>query len=494
MSTPCINGGWPPVLYHLYEFAHAAMNPARVAAGSARSFFRNPFNPLAHTSVGRGTAAAAELVERTTRRYRKPEFGIDATRVAGRSVEVREAVVWEKPFCRLIHFSRALPAEETAQSPRILIVAPLSGHYATLLRGTVEAMLPSHDVYITDWVDARTVPLASGHFDLNDYVDYIVEMIRLFRGDIHVMAVCQPSVPVLMAVSYLEAAGAPHVPRSMILLGGPIDTRISPTAVNQFALDKSIEWFRQNVIATVPWPNAGHGRRVYPGFLQLTGFLSMNIDRHVDAHRDLFFNLVQGDGDSAEKHREFYDEYLAVMDLTAEFYLQTVDKIFIEHALARGQMFYRDHRIDPGAIRRVALMTIEGEKDDITGLGQCAAAHDLCRNLPGSMKSHYLQPKVGHYGIFNGSRFRANIVPAITAFTRRFDLRGQGAFHRLLMALRGVPRIEVVPGPIDTTEQTVAISQHMSRKRHSDCLVLCHDSNGKRLDSSPRAQSASTLT
>jgi poly(3-hydroxybutyrate) depolymerase len=487
MSTPCINGGWPPVLYHLYEFAHAAMNPARVAAGSARSFFRNPFNPLAHTSVGRGTAAAAELVERTTRRYRKPEFGIATTRVAGRSVAVREAVVWEKPFCRLIQFSRALPAEETAQSPRILIVAPLSGHYATLLRGTVEAMLSSHDVYITDWADARTVLLACGHFDLNAYVDYIVEMIGLFKGDVHVMAVCQPSVPVLMAVSYLEAVQAPHVPRSMILLGGPIDTRISPTAVNQFALDKGIEWFRQNVIATVPWPNAGHGRRVYPGFLQLTGFLSMNMDRHVDAHRELFFNLVIGDGDSAEKHREFYDEYLAVMDLTAEFYLQTVETIFIEHALAKGEMHYRDHPIDPAAVRRVALMTIEGEKDDITGLGQCAAAHDLCRNLPGSMKTHCLQPNVGHYGIFNGSRFRADIVPAITAFTRRFDLRGQGALHRLLMTLRGVPRIDVVPDPISMQEMSVAIKPQSSRKRPSERLVSRHDSNGKRLDSPPPA-------
>jgi poly(3-hydroxybutyrate) depolymerase len=458
------------------------MNPARLAVGSTRSFFRNPFNPVAHTSMGRGTAAAAELVERTTRRYRKPEFGIRATSVAGRAVEVRESVVWERPFCRLIRFARSLPAEAAAQSPRRLIVAPLSGHYATLLRGTVEAMLPSHDVYITDWADARTVPLACGPFDLNDYVDYIVEMIRLFKGDIHVMAVCQPSVPVLMAVSHLEASGAPYAPRTMILLGGPIDTRINPTAVNRLAADKGIERFRRSVITTVPWPNAGHGRRVYPGFLQLTGFLSMNIDRHVDAHRTLFFNLVQGDGDSAEKHREFYDEYLAVMDLTAEFYLQTVEKIFIEHALAKGEMLYRDQPINPGAVRRVALMTIEGEKDDITGLGQCAAAHDLCHNLPRGMKTHYLQPKVGHYGIFNGSRFRINIVPAIAAFTRRFDPRGRGALHRVLMTLRGVRQIEVAPDASSTGENAVAISTQSSAFEHSNRAVPRHESNGNGLD------------
>jgi len=440
--------GAATVLYHMYEFAQTALRPARAVAGSAKYFFRNPFNPFAHTAMGRSTAAAAELVERTTRRYRKPEFGIKSTVVAGLPVAVREAVIWEKPFCRLIQFSRDLPAHETFQAARILIIAPLSGHYASLLRGTVEGLLPHHEVYVSDWADARSVPLAQGGFDLDSYVDYVIEMIRLFKGDVHVMAVCQPSVPVLMAVSHMEAHADPHTPRSMILLGGPIDTRVSPTAVNKLAAEKGIDWFRQNVITTVPWPHPGQGRKVYPGFLQLTGFMSMNLDRHMSAHRELFFNLVKGDGDSAEKHREFYDEYLAVMDMTAEYYLPTVEQVFIKHALPSGHMHYRDERIDPGAIRRVALMTVEGENDDITGLGQCRAAHTLCRNLPANMRAHHLQAKVGHYGIFNGSRFRSDIVPAIGTFTRLHDLRGSGVLKRALKQMRGARPMEIAPRPV----------------------------------------------
>jgi poly(3-hydroxybutyrate) depolymerase len=441
------------VLYHMYEFAQTALNPARAVAGSAKFLFRNPFNPFAHTTMGRGTAAAAELLERTTRRYVKPEFGIKSTIVGGRTVAVREQVVWERPFCRLIRFSRDVPGHEAFQAARILIIAPLSGHYATLLRGTVEGLLPQHEVYISDWADARTVALEHGGFDLDSYVDYLIEMIRLFKGDVHVMAVCQPSVPVLMAVSHLEDCGDPHAPRSMILMGGPIDTRVSPTAVNKLAAEKGIDWFRRNVITTVPWPNPGHGRQVYPGFLQLTGFMSMNLDRHVNAHRELFFNLVRGDGDSAEKHREFYDEYLAVMDMTAEYYLRTVEQVFIKHALATGRMFYRDQLTDPGAVRRVALMTVEGENDDITGTGQCKAAHDLCCNLPAHMKAHHLQPKVGHYGVFNGSRFRADIVPAIGAFTRQHDLRGSGPLKRALKQMRGSRRMEIAPGSVAELQQ-----------------------------------------
>jgi poly(3-hydroxybutyrate) depolymerase len=428
------------VLYHFYELAHASANPARLMAGTAKSFFRNPFNPLAHTFVGRSTAAAAELVERVTRRYGKPAFGISSSAYAGETLPVTEHIIWEKPFCRLIHFRRDL-ANSEGRLPRMLVVAPMSGHYSTLLRGTVEALLPFYDVFITDWVDARNVPVEAGPFDLNDYVDYLIEMIRLFEGDVHLMAVCQPSVPVLMAVSHMEAIGDPHPPRSMTLLGGPIDTRKNPTAVNHLAVDRGIDWFAKSVITTVPWPNAGHGRRVYPGFLQLGGFISMNMDRHMSAHRDLFFNLVKGDGDSAAKHREFYDEYLAVMDLTAEYYLQTVEQVFIKHALPKGRMQYRGELIDPGAVRRVALMTIEGEKDDITGVGQCEAAHGLCGNLPRSMGQHYLQAGTGHYGIFSGSRFRREIAPRIAAFTRRHDLRRERTIFKLLALLRG-PRIE----------------------------------------------------
>jgi poly(3-hydroxybutyrate) depolymerase len=435
------------MLYHLYEFAHAAMSPARTVADQAMLFFRNPFNPLAHTTLGRGTAAAAELIERTTRRYNKPRFDITGTRVGEREVAVSQEVVWERPFCKLLHFRRELPELEAKAASRVLIVAPMSGHYATLLGGTVEGLLPFHEVYITDWTDARMVPMADGAFDLDDYVDYLIEMFHLFKGDVHVLAVCQPSVPVLTAVALMEAQDDPLVPRSMVMMGGPIDTRVSKTAVNELAERKGTDWFRRNVITGVPWPYPGFGRKVYPGFLQLTGFMSMNLDRHVNAHKDLFLHLVKGDGDSAEKHREFYDEYLAVMDLTAEFYLQTIEQVFVRHALPNGTMTHRGVPVDPKAIQRVALMTIEGEKDDITGLGQCQAAHGLCKNLARSMRRHLVQPMVGHYGIFNGSRYRKEIVPQMTAFMRAHDVRA-GHFKRLMASLRGGRGIEAAPSPL----------------------------------------------
>lgn len=392
------------------------MHPARAVADSVRLAFRNPLNPLSHTALGRGTAAALEVFERTTRRYAKPEFQITETDSRGIPVGVTEEVVWEKPFCRLIHFRKDYPDGENRDRSRVLLVAPLSGHYATLLRGTVQGLLPRHDVYITDWRDARNIPLLCGQFDLDSYIDYLMEMYELFHGNVHVIGVCQPSVPVLASVSLMEAEGNPNVPLSMTLLGGPIDTRRNPTAVNELAEKKSIKWFERNVIMSVPWPNPGFGRRVYPGFLQLTGFMTMNMDRHLSAHKNLFVHLIEGDGDSATKHREFYDEYLAVMDLTAEFYLQTVETVFMSHSLGNGTMTHNGVRVDPSKIKRVALMTVEGEKDDITGIGQCAAAHDLCVNIPSAKKIHYEQPGVGHYGIFNGSRFRADIAPRISDF------------------------------------------------------------------------------
>ena len=292
----------------------------------------------------------------------------------------------------------------------------MSGHYATLLRGTVEAMLPTHDIYITDWSDARMVPLSDGRFDLDDYVDYLIEIFHVLGGDVHVMAVCQPAVPVVIAVSVMEAANDPYVPYSMTLMGGPIDTRRNPTAVNKLAEERGIDWFRNNVITKVPFPQPGVMRDVYPGFLQLTGFISMNLDRHVDAHQRLFANLVKGDGDKVEKHRDFYDEYLAVMDLTAEYYLQTVEQVFIKHALPKGELLHRGKLVDPSKVKRVALMTVEGENDDISGLGQTEATHDLCSSIPQSRRVHYMQEGVGHYGVFNGSRFRSEIVPRITDF------------------------------------------------------------------------------
>jgi len=413
------------VLYHWYELGHAAVKPARLAADSCRLLFNNPLNPLTNTPIGRQTAAACEVFERTTRRYEKPEFGITSVNVDGATVAVSAEIVWEQPFCRLIHFIRGIAPERAEQDPKVLLVAPMSGHFATLLRGTVESMLPDHEVYITDWVDPRNVPLTSGSFDLDDYIDYVRGILRHLRGDVHVFAVCQPSVPVLAAIARMEAEDDPDIPNSIVLAGGPVDTRINPTEVNQLAEEKGTNWFRNNVITTVPWPAIGYGRAVYPGFLQLTGFMTMNLDRHLTAHKDLFLHLVHGDGDSAEKHRTFYDEYLAVMDLTSEFYLQTIDTVFVRHALPKGEMLHRGKPVDMGCIRRVPMMTIEGEKDDITGLGQCRAALDLAVNLPSHMKLHYECPGVGHYGIFNGSRFRTDIAPRIAQFLRVNDPRAE---------------------------------------------------------------------
>jgi len=403
--------------YQWYEMTHAALSPARAVADATRLYYKNPLNPMTHTAMGRGVAAMMELFERVTRRYGKPEFGLDTTLVGGMRVPVREEVVWERPFCRLLHFAKALPAR-TDPGPKLLLVAPMSGHYATLLRGTVEAMLPDHDVYITDWIDARMVPIGQGTFDLDDYIEYVQNILHVLGGDTHVMAVCQPSVPVLAAVALMEARNDPYAPLTMTLMGGPIDTRVNPTEVNRLAENNDIDWFRRNVVMKVPYPHAGVMRDVYPGFLQLTGFMSMNLDRHVAAHRELFTHLIEGDGDSAEKHRDFYDEYLAVMDLTAEFYLQTVETVFIEHALPKGEMVHRGQPVDCSAIRNVALMTVEGEKDDISGLGQTKAAHTLCSSLPDDKRVHYEQPRVGHYGVFNGSRFRAEIAPRIGDFIR----------------------------------------------------------------------------
>jgi poly(3-hydroxybutyrate) depolymerase len=404
------------LLYQLYEMNHAVMHPARAVADAWGLAFRNPLNPWSHTPFGRSLAAACEMFERTTRRYGKPEFGIDSVVVDGTPVKVRERVVWARPFCELIHFSRDLPADHRTNRSKLLIVAPMSGHYATLLRGTVQTMLERHDVYITDWADARTVPVAQGTFDLDDYIDYLIEMFRIFRGEAHVMAVCQPSVPVLAAISLMEADDDPDAPQTMTLMGGPIDTRENPTVVNTLAEEKGTEWFANNVIMHVPWPHPGFMRAVYPGFLQLTGFMQMNLDRHLDAHYELFKHLVQGDGDGADKQRDFYDEYLAVMDLDAAFYLQTVETVFVEHALPKGQMTHRNRKVDPSAIRHVALMTVEGEKDDISGVGQTEAAHKLCTSIPDNRRVHYLQPGVGHYGVFNGSRFRSEIAPRISDF------------------------------------------------------------------------------
>jgi poly(3-hydroxybutyrate) depolymerase len=411
------------ISYHLYEMLHLAFAPARAATDALLHTVKSPFNPLSHTAFGRSIAASAELFERMTRRYGKPIFGFDATHIDGIVTPIIEEYVWTKPFCSLLHFKRVFESDAPRQS-KLLIVAPMSGHYATLLRGTVEAFLPTHDVYITDWADARTVPLIDGAFDLDDYIDYLEDIMGFLGEDgapVHTLGVCQASVPLICAIASLEAAEDPAAPESMILMGGPIDPRVNPTAVNKLAEKRGIDWFRRHCIHTVPFPHAGMGRDVYPGFLQLSGFMAMNIERHVTAHVEMFNHLIEGDGDSAEKHRDFYDEYLAVMDLTAEFYLQTVERVFIRHEVPLGLLRHRGELIQLQAIRHTALLTVEGEKDDISGVGQTFAAQTLCTGIPAARKAHHLQEGVGHYGVFNGSRFRRDIAPRICAFTREME-------------------------------------------------------------------------
>jgi poly(3-hydroxybutyrate) depolymerase len=401
--------------YQLYEMAHAALAPARAVSDAAHFVFRNPLNPLSNTLLGKNISAGAELFERMTRRYGKPAFGLNEIHLDGAVYPVRQEIVWSRPFCNLVRFARPdFPAG--ASQPKLLIVAPMSGHYATLLRGTVEAFLPHFDVVITDWADARMVPLALGAFDLDDYIDYLREMLAHLGPGVHAIGVCQPSVPLLAAAALMEADGDRNAPASMTLMGGPVDTRRSPTQVNELAEKRGVEWFRRNCLHTVPFPYPGFGREVYPGFLQLSGFMAMNIDRHVTAHLDMFKHLVAGDDDPVEKHREFYDEYLAVMDLAAEYYMQTVETVFVRHALPKGEMTSRGQSVDLTAIRNAGLLTVEGEKDDISGVGQTYAANELCLNIPEGRKHYYLAEGVGHYGVFNGSRFRKEIAPRIREF------------------------------------------------------------------------------
>lgn len=413
------------MLYSAFELAYAASAPARMAAGMGARFWRSPMNPAAGSWAARSTAAALDVVENLLRRYPKPEWGLEQTTVNGVDVPLDVKPIATKPFCTLLRFERDEAALRKARGseddPRVLIVAPLSGHYATLLRGTVEAMLPGHDVYITDWTDARAVPLTDGRFDLNDYVDYLIEFLRVIGPRAHAIAVCQPGPALLSAAAIMAEDNDPDRPASITLMGSPIDTRRSPTVPNTLSQERPLEWFERNMIYTVPAPYAGVMRRVYPGFVQLYSFLAMNSDRHLNAHYDYFQHLVEGDGDSAEKHRRFYDEYLSVMDMTEEFYIQTIREVFQEHSLADGKFMHRGRRVKPDAITDVALMTVEGELDDISGIGQTQAAHDLCKNIPQDKQTDYVQPGVGHYGVFNGSRWRNEIQPKLAAFIRAHD-------------------------------------------------------------------------
>ncbi len=405
------------MLYHMHEFARLAMMPWRGAAQATRLFAGAPWNPIAYTPFGQQIAAATEVFERATRRYGKPDWDLNETEIDGRKVAVEAVPVVKRSYCHLLHFKR----EAERKDPRVLIVAPLSGHYATLLRGTVQAMLPDHEVYITDWRDSRMIPVQADQFNLNDYIDYVIDFLHFLGPNTHVIAVCQPSVPVIAAVSVMSAWGDLCVPASITLMGGPIDTRESPTAVNTLAKDHAVEWFETNVITKVPSPYPGAGRQVYPGFIQLTNFISMNLDKHMESFNELFDHLVQGDEEEADKRRGFYEEYLAVMDLPAEFYLQTIKTVFQDHDLPNGNMIHRWNPVRPGAITRSAILCIEGELDDISGVGQTKAALDLATGLPSEMKKYHLQRNVGHYGIFNGGRWRREIAPVVKAFIREHD-------------------------------------------------------------------------
>jgi poly(3-hydroxybutyrate) depolymerase len=404
------------MIYALNELRLAALAPWNAVAKTSLDLLTSPFSPFSYMPESRRLAAGAEVFYRLTQRYEKPAFGITETTMGGARVAIDERVAIEKPFCRLLRFAKT--GAHRAQ-PKLLLVAPLSGHHATLLRDTVRGLLPEHDVYVTDWTDARMVPLAQGAFHLDDYVDYIREFIRYLGPEMHVVSVCQPTVPVLAAVALMADAGEKTAPRTMVMMGGPIDARRSPTSVNDLATRRPMTWFERSVIDTVPAKYPGFMRRVYPGFLQHLGFVAMNPRRHVLAHWDFYNHLVEGDGESAEGHRAFYDEYNAVLDMPAEYYLDTIRTVFKEHQLAQGTWRVRGDRVRPEAIQRTALLTIEGELDDISGNGQTEAAHGLCTGIPGRKREHLLVPRVGHYGIFSGRRWREVISLRIGEFIRR---------------------------------------------------------------------------
>jgi len=401
------------VLYETYQAQSDALAPVRFLAQTMRGMLSQPWPLFANHPLVRGAAAACEMVSRAGMGHERPPFGIKSVSIKGKIIEISEAVVARHPFCTLLHFKKE---NVKRPGPRLLVVAPLSGHFATLLRGTVETLLQDHDVYITDWANARAVPMLYGRFDLDDHIDLMIAQIRELGPDLHVLAVCQPAVPVLAAVALLAADRDPGQPKSMTLMGGPIDTRINPTSVNRMATTRSLDWFEHHVIATVPPRFPGAFRRVYPGFIQLAGFMTMNLDRHVTAHVDLFRHLVQGDGESAEATKKFYDEFMAVMDLSADFYLQTIKHVFQDHSLPLGRFISRGRKVEPKAISRTALMTVEGENDDICAVGQTAAAHDLLSGLKSRKKARHVQPGVGHYGVFNGRRWREEIYPQLRDF------------------------------------------------------------------------------
>ncbi len=404
------------MLYHAYELQRAWLSSASTWASMSAELLNNPALPFGYTGIGPVAASALDVFAHATATYGKPAWGIEVIERKGKQYPVEEATVVNKPFGDLKRFTRdGLPED----APRLLIVAPMSGHYATLLRGTVERMLQEYVVYVTDWADARNVPLHEGQFDLDDYMDYVIEFLEYIGPGAHAMAVCQPSVPVFAATAIMNRDDHPCTPKTLTMMGGPIDTRCSPTSVNDLAMERPIEWFRQNVIATVPMQYRGAGRQVYPGFMQLASFMSMNLGSHMQSHYEMFKHLTEGDDASAQTTKDFYDEYRSVCDMTAEFYLQTVQEVFQDHSIPNGTFMHRGKRVDLGDITDTALLAIEGERDDISGLGQTRAALELTPNLDASKKQYYMAKGAGHYGIFNGSKWRERIAPQVEAFIAR---------------------------------------------------------------------------
>ncbi|WP_294636897.1 polyhydroxyalkanoate depolymerase [uncultured Aquabacterium sp.] len=412
------------MLYQIYETQRAWISPFSEFASAASKLYSHPLSPMAHLPIAQRVAAGFDLVHRLTKEYEKPEFDINKVNVHGTDVVIQEQVVEAKPFCRLLRFKRFTDdgklLDKLRAQPSVLVVAPLSGHHSTLLRDTVRTLLQDHKVYITDWVDARMVPVENGPFHLDDYINYVQDFIRKIGPDVHVISVCQPTVPVLAAISLMASRGE-TTPRTMTMMGGPIDARKSPTAVNNLAMNKSYEWFENNVIYRVPQNYPGAGRLVYPGFLQHTGFVAMNPDRHANSHYDYFLDLVRGDEESADAHRVFYDEYNAVLDMPAEYYLETIRTVFQDFALVNGTWMVRNPQgkeelVRPADIKTTALLTVEGELDDISGSGQTRAAHELCTGIPPANQKHYDVIGAGHYGIFSGRRWREMAYPEIRNF------------------------------------------------------------------------------
>ena len=413
------------MLYQIHEWQRSVLGPLSYFAQASAKMLSDQSSPVSQLPGAQRLAAGYELMHRLGKDYEKPEFAIHQARAHEQDIAIVERVALEKPFCQLKRFKRFSDdpgtIEKMKTDPVVLVVAPLSGHHATLLRDTVRTLLHDHKVYITDWVDARMVPAAEGTFSLDDYVAYVQEFIRHIGADtLHVISVCQPTVPVLAAISLMAARGEP-TPRSMTMMGGPIDPRQSPTSVNNLATTRPLSWFKQNVIHTVPANYPGHGREVYPGFLQHAGFIAMNPSRHLSSHWDFYQDLTRGDQQDAAAHRKFYDEYNAVLDMPARFYLDTIAKVFQEFQLPRGLWEIDGERVEPAAIKHSALLTIEGELDDISGLGQTEAAHDLCTGIPARRRSHKVIEGAGHYGIFSGRRWRDTVYPQVRDFIRTFN-------------------------------------------------------------------------